>query len=423
MTRSNRKFPFIRSLGVIAVAALALTSCAATPAGQDSETVSIDFWTTQQGEYKAELAAFTALHPDITVNPSFMGDYDEMQQKVLAGIVGGTVPQVVQLGQRYGIPQVADSGSLLPIGDILSPETIEDILPAFLERFTYKDKLWTVPFQSSTPVMYYNKTLFDSMGLVPPQTWDELVSTATTLTTPDVWGFNTAADIPWYFQPMTWNRGGELLDGSGEVALDSPEAIATLTSFQDLIYTSKAMPQNQHATAKEDFIGGRLAMLFASGSGLAGTQEQVGDAFEVGVAYIPGISEGEARSVPIGGNSLGIFASTPEQEEASAELVEFLTNTENSAAGSISSGYIAIRSSSLELPKFQKHLEDNPEFKVTIDQLEYLRGQAVSPADSLIWKGIIDAFESIETDPAADPAELLGALQSEVSDYLAEYRK
>ncbi len=423
MIRSHRKFRLIRSLGVMAVAALTLTSCAATPTGEESKTVSIDFWTTQQGEYKDELAAFTALHSDITVNPSFMGDYDEMQQKVLAGIVGGTVPQVVQLGQRYGIPQVADSGMLLPIGDILASETVEDIFPAFLERFTYKEKLWTVPFQSSTPVLYYNKTLFDSKGFVPPETWDELVATATNLTTPDVWGFNTAADIPWYFQPMTWNRGGELLDNDGEVNLDSAEAIETLTSFQDLVYNSKAMPQNQHATAKEDFIGGRLAMLFASGSGLAGTQEQVGDAFEVGVAYIPGIVDGQARSVPIGGNSLGIFASSPAQEEASAELVEFLTNTENSAAGSIASGYIAIRSSSLELPKFQKHLVENPEFKVTIDQLEYLRGQGISPADSLIWKGIIDAFESIETDPEADAAELLGALQVEVSDYLADYRK
>ena len=423
MISSTRNYPFIRAFGVLAVATLALTSCAATPASDESDTVTIDFWTTQQGEYKDEIAAFTELHPDITVTPSFMGDYDEMQQKVLAGIVGGNVPQVVQLGQRYGIPQVADSGMLLPIGDVLSTETVDDILPAFLERFTYKDKLWTVPFQSSTPVLYYNKTLFDSAGLVAPETWDELVSTATTLTTPDVWGFNTAADIPWYFQPMTWNRGGVLLDGTGEVDLDSPEAIETLTSFQDLVYTSKAMPQNQHATAKEDFIGGRLAMLFASGSGLAGTQEQVGDAFEVGVAYIPGMVDGEPRSVPIGGNSLGIFASTPEQEKASAELVEFLTNTENSAVGSIASGYIAIRSSSLELPEFQQHLVDNPEFKVTIDQLEYLRGQGISPADSLIWKGIIDAFESIETDPEADAAELLGALQIEVSEYLADYRK
>ena len=217
---------------------------------------------------------------------------------------------------------------------------------------------------------------------------------------------------------MTWNRGGTLIDEKNNVQLNSKEAVETLQSFQDLVHKEKVMPPNQHASAQQDFIGGKVGMLFMSGSSLAGLNTDIGDKFELCVAYIPAVTESH---VPIGGNSLGIFKSTSEQEEASWKLIDFLTNTKNSSQASIDSGYIAIRESSLELPEFKAHLENNPNFKVTIDQLENLYGQAINPADSLIWGGIVKAFEAIEEDANANPQDILDSLQKEVEAYLKDY--
>lgn len=402
----------------------ATTGATATSASDKQVTLSL--WTTNKDMLADQVKAYEDQHPNVKIKAEFMGGYDEMAQKVMAAVVANTLPNIVQVGQRYGIPQMADSGKMIPIEQFISEQEKNDVYTAFWDRFRYKDKLWTIPFNSSTPMLYVNKTMLEQAGLKAPNTWDELVTTAKALTKDtngdgktDVWGFNTAADSPWYFQPMTWNRGGTIIDKTGKVTVNSKEAVATLKSFQDLVNVDKAMAPNQHKTAEEDFASGKLAMIYKSGSALAGTQDQVGKKFEVGVAFLPMIKD---RNVPIGGNSLGIFKSTPELEKASWDFVSFATNTENAAKFSISSGYAPIKKSATASEPYLNKMKEDPNFKTIMDQNQYLRNQAIHPADSLIWNGLVTALEMVEGDPKADPQKVLDKLQADVDDFMKNYK-
>lgn len=424
---------------MMSLSILGLTACGGTKDAQTStattgatatsasdKQVTLSLWTTNKDMLADQVKAYEAQHPNVKIKAEFMGGYDEMAQKVMAAVVANTLPNIVQVGQRYGIPQMADSGKMIPIEQFISEQEKNDVYPAFWDRFRYKDKLWTIPFNSSTPMLYVNKTMLDQAGLKAPNTWDELVTTAKALTKDtnadgktDVWGFNTAADSPWYFQPMTWNRGGTIIDKTGKVTVNSKEAVATLKSFQDLVNVDKAMAPNQHKTAEEDFASGKLAMIYKSGSALAGTQDQVGKKFEVGVAFLPMIND---RNVPIGGNSLGIFKSTPELEKASWDFVSFATNTENAAKFSISSGYAPIKKSATASEPYLNKMKEDPNFKTIMDQNQYLRNQAIHPADSLIWNGLVTALEMVEGDPKADPQKVLDKLQADVDDFMKNYK-
>ncbi|TDF97948.1 ABC transporter substrate-binding protein [Paenibacillus piri] len=381
--------------------------------------ITLKLWSTEQDLLKGYMDAFQAANPNIKVEVEFMGDYDEMAKKVQAGIVSNSLPHVVQLGQRHAIPQIADSGRLLPIESFMSKEEIGQILPGFWQRYTYKSQKWVIPFQSSTPVMYYNKTMLDKQGLKVPDTWDELIETGKKLSGNGNWGLNLNSDSPWYFQAMVWNRGGQLIKPDGTPNVNSKEVVATLKSVQDAVHVTKIMPQNQIKTSGEDFVAGKLAMLFRSGASLAALKKQVGDKFEIGVAYLPKVSE---RWVPIGGNGLGIFKSDKAHEEAAWKLVSFLTSPDITAKNSMRTGYIPVHKAAYELPDFKEHLTKDPNFKVAIDQTQYLRGEGIHPADALIWSGIVKAIETVHNDPKADPQKVMDLLQAEVTDYMKSYK-
>ncbi|GIP37074.1 ABC transporter substrate-binding protein [Paenibacillus sp. J31TS4] len=422
-------------LSVAMLSLIGLTACssgtkgdnpaaASTPAAE--QPVTLTFWSTNKDLLAEDVKAFEEKYPNIKIKAEYMGGYDEMAQKVMAAVVSNSLPNVVQLGQRHGIPQMADSGRLVPIEQFMTDKEKDDVYPYFWDRFRYKNKLWTIPFNSSTPVLYYNQTMFEQAGLKAPSTWDELVSAAKALMKDtngdgkiDVWGFNTAADSPWYFQPMTWNRGGTIIDKDGKVTVNSKEAVETLKSFQDLVHVSKAMAPNQHKTAEEDFAAGKVAMIFKSGASLASTQKTIGDKFKIGITFLPEVKE---RNVPIGGNSLGIFKSDAAMEKASWTFVQFLTETDNAAKTSMGSGYAPIKKSAFETEAFQKKMQDDPLFKTIMEQNEYLRGQGIHPADSLIWNGIVNALEIVEGDANADPQKVLDKLQADVETFMKTYK-
>ncbi|HXX37806.1 MAG TPA: ABC transporter substrate-binding protein [bacterium] len=418
------------ALGALLVIAAPL---AWVPRSAAAPSVPITFWTTTTTgptDLSGLLARFGREHPDIAVTAEYQGGYDDMAQKVLAAIAGHHVPDVAQLGQRWGIPQMADGGALVPIQTFLAPADRADVLPALWDRFTYKGTAWVMPFNVSTPSLWYNRDAFRAAGLDPgrpPETWDALQRDARMLTRPAAgsadtaqWGFATAADSPWYFLAMVWQAGGTVVGPDGSVNLTSPEAVRVLRFWHDLVFVQKAMPPAGHKTAEDDFTAGRVAMLFSSVASRGDYQRKVGSRFALGDAFLP---RDRVHAVGIGGNALGIFRTTPERERAAWTLVEFLTDPENTAAYSMQTGYVPVRKSALRRPEFTAFLHATPIARVGIDQLKYLHGQPMNPADAVIWNGLVRVLEQAETSATFDPKHALGDLQQQVSAYLRNYRR
>jgi sn-glycerol 3-phosphate transport system substrate-binding protein len=167
-------------------------------------------------------------------------------------------------------PLLGSSGAILPISDFASADNNFDlslIRPAFLEYNTAGGVLWSLPFNNSVPILYYNKDLFAAAGLDPenpPQNLEELLTAAQALTTssevsgsPIQWGLNTRADTHWYLSTMILENGGQIVNADeSQMLYNSPEAVAMLELWGDWVKTYQVMPANQHEESLTDFLAG-----------------------------------------------------------------------------------------------------------------------------------------------------------------------
>lgn len=383
----------------------------------DVETAKeIVFWSTKEDVFAESTAQFTQ-ETGIVVTATYMGGYDDMVDKVMAGIAANDLPDVAQLGQRHGISQMYDSGWLLPIEDYVSAELINDIIPGFWKRFVYKEKKVILPFQNSMPVLYYNKDLLQQASIEPPKDFASLLSSAKTLTdATGQYGFSLNSDYPWYILALMFNSGTAPIV-EGKANMSDPAIVAIFEQIRQLAITDQSMPANQHKTAQEDFTNGRLGMLMASCASYAKVQKLSDGKFEVGVVQFPQIT---TMDIPMGGNGLGIFKSTPEKIAASAQFVEFMLEKERVAQGTLTSGYIPVTQASMATETYTEYLSD-PNRATIDDQMNYLGGVAVNPADSLIWNEIFDLVDAIEADPNVNISQRLAEIDEKINKYLSQY--
>ena len=118
-------------------------------------------------------------------------DYDNTINKLNASLAGGALPNVVQV-YDIGTQRMIDSKRIIPVQDLVEKDgqqaIISDLEPAVASYYTVNGKLYSMPFNSSAPVMYYNKTAFKEVGLdpdKPPTTYDEVLEAAKKLTKKD----------------------------------------------------------------------------------------------------------------------------------------------------------------------------------------------------------------------------------------------
>lgn len=382
------------------------------------------FWTRINDTFEAEIAAFEAAHPDVTVKRVGIGnDYDDLQTKYIAASVSGELPHVGMVSQRYGIPQLLDAGVVVPVEQFMSQEEQDDVYQAYWDRYTYKGTKVALPFQVSMPVLYVNMTLLNAKGLSIPRTWDELIATAKALTedtngdgVTDIYGFSIPADAPWYLNGLFKAAGADIIQGPEEVNYDQPEVIAVYESIQKMV-ADGSMPANQHSSAKDDFKNGTVAMLLNSCAGNGSIAKGV-KGFEYSLVYMPSINGNICA--PLGGNGLAVFKYNSEMEALAWEFVNFMTSAESYSGFSLGKGYVPIKKSYLNLPKVAERVAD-PFWAETFDQLDDLYGQPINPVDATIWACANDILSKIEADPKADVAKLVKAAQKEIEDFLLDY--
>ena len=104
---------------------------------EEGKKTVVEFWTTNSSEFKEEIENFEKENPDIDVVTAYQGKYDEMFQKLQSAAVSKKLPQVAQMGERFGVATLDEAGLLVSLDDLLSKETIDDVLPAFWGHYTY----------------------------------------------------------------------------------------------------------------------------------------------------------------------------------------------------------------------------------------------------------------------------------------------
>ena len=139
-------------------------------------------------------ADFEKENPNIKVRPIYAGTYQETIVKALTAHKSGT-PPVTSLLLSTDMFTLIDEDVVEPVGAFVKNDAdkawLAGFMPAYLKSAQVGGKLWSIPFQRSTAVLYYNKDAFASAGLdpnKPPKTWAEMVAMGKAVTQKDASG-------------------------------------------------------------------------------------------------------------------------------------------------------------------------------------------------------------------------------------------
>lgn len=344
----------------------------------------IEFWHAMTGSGQESLddivAAFNDSQDDYVVNAEFQGSYEESLTKLRS--VGGTkdapaITQVFEVGTKYMI----DSGFIEPMNTFIEKDgyDLSQLEENILNYYKVDGELYSMPFNSSTPVMVYNKDAFKAAGLDPekaPETFQEVIDAAAKLKTDDMAGFSMLT-YGWFFEQLVATQGGLYVNEDNGRAGDATEALFNgeegLRVFNFLDTMNQVGTFGNFGTNWDDlrtaFATEKVAMYLDSSAGVADMIEN--SPFEVGVAYIPFADEVERNGVVIGGASLWMSKGISEKEqEAAWEFMKYLTTPETQAKWHLETGYFAINPAAYEEEIVEKTWAETPQIKVTVDQLQ-----------------------------------------------------
>ena len=281
------------------------------------------------------VADFMKANPDIKVNAIYAGNYNDARIKALAALKSGK-PAQLSVMFSIDIYELIEQGAIVAFDDIV--ETAEEkawlkkFYPALMENGMTQGKVWGIPFQRSTIVMYYNKDAFRDAGLdpaKPPATWGELVSMGKKLVKKSGgqtmrWG----AMIPstgypyWMFGALTKQNGQVLMNADGnKTYFDAPATVSALQFWHDLGNKHGVMPSGtiEWGTLRKSFLEGKTAIMWHSTGNLTVVKKRA--KFDFGVAMLPA---SKGRGTPTGGGNFYIFKkSSPARTEGIHEVDPF----------------------------------------------------------------------------------------------------
>ncbi len=381
--------------------------------------IEVDFWYSLGGEngevIEGMIKDFNESQDKIVVKGTFQGDYYENHAKVLTAIASNTQPDITMI-EIASIGAFADSSALEDLSkytDVEGKEFVEDYIPGLMGNSYWKDTLYAIPFNRSTPIMYINTEMLAEAGLDPagPKSWKELREFSRKLTKEgEVYGFECPIDI-WFYEALTFENGGKILTDDGtKLAFNAQEGIEPVEFWQDMIEEGiMKMPPgekyNAWDVAFQDFVNGKVGMIFTSTGSLNSLLEQA--PFEVATGFLPAKKD---YGVPTGGANLAILSKSSEEEKKAAwEFAKFMTNTEQTAHFSKSTGYMPARISAVNGDVMKALYQEKPQFKVAIDQLEYAKPRPMVPAYKELQEIIMTEIQRAVIDDSVSVEEALNA--------------
>ncbi|MBD7984713.1 ABC transporter substrate-binding protein [Sporosarcina sp. Sa2YVA2] len=350
----------------------------------DGEKVSIEFWHAMSGTGQESIdklvKGFNESQDNYEVKAEYQGSYEESLTKLRG--VGGTkdapaITQVFEVGTKYMI----DSGYIEPMQSFIDKDNydLSQLEENILNYYKVDGELYSMPFNSSTPVMIYNKDAFKAAGLDPekaPGTFSEVIAAAEKLTTGDMKGFSMLT-YGWFFEQLVATQGGLYVNEDNGRSGDATEALFNgpegLNVFNFLNDMNEAGTFGNFGTVWDDirsaFSTEKVAMYMDSSAGVAAAINN--SPFEVGVAYIPYADEVQRNGVVIGGASLWMSKGIAEEEqEAAWEFMKYMATPEVQAQWHLDTGYFAINPAAYDEENVKEKWAEFPQFKVTVDQLQ-----------------------------------------------------
>jgi sn-glycerol 3-phosphate transport system substrate-binding protein len=363
---------------------------------------------------------YEADHPDVDIVFSYEGGYTDVKNKLTTTMEGGGQLPALAIMLATDIYDLRNAEAIVPWDDFAYTEYLDDFFPTWLSNSYYDydgdgtPELYGLPFQRSTVLLYFNKTLLEENGLSAPTNWDELATAAQALTTDNRWGILIPNSWPyWVFQPFAIGAGQNIVSESDtEVYFNNPDVISALQYWLDLFQVYHATPdgvQDNWGDAPGLFSDGAAAMIVHSTGSLPSILSKAD--FEVGVSALPG-KDGGFATVTGGGNLYLVAGTDDATQQAAWGFVEWLTSPEMAVDWSIKTGYITTRISGLELDSWKNYVAETPQAAdaaATID----VAGREFSVQSLAEVRNIFHAYVLKVLNGEMTPEDAMSAAQDE----------
>ncbi len=331
---------------------------------------------------------FNASQSDYKITPVYKGNYTETLTAAIAAFRARENPAIVQVFEVGTATMMAAEGAIYPVYELMAdagePFDPADYLASVTGYYTDTDgNMLSMPFNSSTPVLYYNKDVFKKAGLdpeAPPQTWPELADMAQTIIDSGAatCGFTTGWQS-WVqlenFSALHDASFASKANGFGgfdtELAFNSPLHVTHVQSLADWKKDGVFKYGGRRSDSAPLFYSGECAMYMNSSAAYAGVSANAKD-FEFGVGMLPYWPQvdGAPQNSIIGGATLWVLQGRPEDEyKGVAKFFSYLSSPEVQAWWHQATGYLPITSASYELSKKQGFYDENPGTDTSIKQM------------------------------------------------------
>ena len=418
----------------------AAAACLLSVSAHAATDIDLFFPVPVQGKLALEMQrlveVFNKEHADIHVTPVYTGSYDDTNLKTHAAIAAGKPPAAVIMSanfvREYVINDEIENLDGMIAKDGQTPDQFMALFwPALKLNATEQGHVYGVPFQNSTPLLYYNVDAFKDAGLDPdhpPKTWQEWIDAAKKLvkrdgSTTTRWGLmmpGTYDYCGWVTSGLAMSNGGQFYNTGygGEVYYNTPTTIGAVQFLDNMVHKAKAMPEgvtdaNAVTTA---FFQGRTGMMILSTGSLSFVRDNMKTPYRT--AFLP---RAMVNAAPIGGASLIMpKGNTPEREAAAWTLMKWLTSPEIAGGWSRFTGYFAPRIAAYDLPEMKDFINAHPDAKVALDQLTYARGWFSTYNVVGVRKALEDGVQAVLSGKAT-PESAMAKAQQEADGLMRPY--
>lgn len=350
----------------------------------------IPFWHSMEGELGKEVDSlaqrFNQAHPDYKVVPVYKGNYEQSLAAGIAAVRTGKAPAILQV-YEVGTATMMASKAIKPVWQVFQDAGInfdeKQFVPTVAGYYTdaKTGHLLSQPFNSSTPVLYYNKDAFKKAGLnpeQPPRTWQELAKDAEALRKAGMLcgyasGWQGWIQIEnfsaWHALPVASENNG--FDGvDAKLEFNGPIQVRHIAMLKEMNEKGSFTYFGRKDESTQKFYNGDCGITTASSGSLADIRHYAKFNYGVGMMPYDETVKNAPQNAIIGGASLWVMQGKDAQTyKGVAAFMQFLAQPDNAAEWHQKTGYLPITTAAYELTRQQGFYDKNPGADIATRQM------------------------------------------------------
>ncbi len=348
----------------------ATTEAAATEEAPAAESKSIEateitFWHAMNGNLESVLTQIT---DEFNANNEYgikvtlvnQGAYGDLQTKLQASAAADALPDLAQAYNNWLTPYI---DKVVKLDDFVATDfdNWDDIVSAYRDECSEFGFIHAVPYNKSTYVLFYNKTMFDELGIEVPQTWADVEAAAKTVMDSKNIAFIGYDDLAGVVEASLHQNGSDYVDATGALFNDE-KGLETFEYLSNLYNNGYARLVGEDGYFSNVLSNQMIASYIGSSAGVSYIKAE---GWDLGVAPIPG---NVAKAANMAGTNIVMFSQDSNKQLAAWEYLKYITSTDAVVEWAVGTGYLPIRTSAYETDAYKAYMDENVCAKACYEQ-------------------------------------------------------